>query len=96
MLVCDCPPCPSPFSSTVLADLQQAHLITTDEYTWLNDISGVVKLQITKSHEVMTETAAVMKRHGLGEESKLLSGKLLSLNSSCCMGVSVAVRSFHP
>ena len=79
MLVCDCPPCPSPFSSTVLADLQQADLITSEECSRLSHISRVLEVQRTKSPEVVTKTADVIKRHGYVQESSLLPGELLSL-----------------
>ena len=81
MLMCDCPVCPSLLSPPppVLADLRQAGLITRDECRELSSIGRVVTVQRTKSPEVMTKTAAVLRRHELGEEFSLLSGKLLSL-----------------
>ena len=74
MLVCDCPPCPfSPLSvQAVLAELQQADLITSEDCEGLSD---VVSIQSDKSDEVMGYSAVVPKRHGFEEESRLLAGK---------------------
>ena len=69
------PPPPPP----VLADLRQAGLITSDECRELSSIGRVVAVQHTKSPEVRTKIAAVLRRHELGEESSLLPGKLISL-----------------
>lgn len=45
----------------------------------LRNASVVVRVQSSKSVEVMTATAAVLRRHGLDTESNLLSGKWLTL-----------------
>ena len=62
----------------VLAELRQADLIASDECKELSDISDVVRVQHTKSLDVMTKTAAVFRRLGYEKESKFLSGKHLS------------------
>ena len=72
-------PAPSLLCPPVLAELQQSKLVASEECSMLSHIVDVVSVQITKSPEVMTETAAVLRRHELGKESKLLSGKSLSL-----------------
>ena len=53
MLVCDCPPCPLSSLSPVLAELQQADLITSEECRGLYDSSRVVRVQSGKSPEVL-------------------------------------------
>ena len=73
-----------------LSELQQADLITSEEckkelgYIWCV-ISGVVRVQIGKSPEVMAKTAEVLRRHGFEEESRLLAGRQSrpSLNYLC-------------
>ena len=72
-----CPPCPfSPLSVPVLlAELQQADLITSEDCKRLFDTSIVVGVQSVKSPEVQTKTADVLRRHGFEEESNLLAGK---------------------
>ena len=75
MLVCDCPPCPLSPLSPVLAELQQADLITSEECEGLCDSSRVVRVQSGKSPEVLTKTADVLRRHGFEKESTHLSGK---------------------
>ena len=68
-------PVPSLLSPPVLAELQQADLITSGECRGLNDSSDVVIVQSDKSPEVQSKTADVLRRHGFEEESNLLSGK---------------------
>ena len=77
MLIRDCPPCPfSPLSVPVLlAELQQADLISSEDCKGLFDTSDVVGVQSVKSPEVQTKTADVLRRHGFEEESNLLAGK---------------------
>ena len=62
---------PSLLPSPVLAELQQADLITSEECK-VSDLSEVFRV---KSPEVMAKTADVLKRHGFEEESTLLAGK---------------------
>ena len=66
---------PSLLSPPVLAELQQADLITSKECKRLSDISNVVRVQKGKSPEVMAKTAEVLRRHGFWEESRLLAGR---------------------
>ena len=75
MLVCDCPPCPLSPLSPVLAELQQADLITSEECEGLYNSSLVVGVQSGKSPEVQSKTADVLRRHGFKKESSHLSGK---------------------
>ena len=82
MLVCDCPPCPLSPLSPVLAELQQADLITSEECEVLvyssqgtYDSIDVVRVQSVKSSEVQSKTADVLRRHGFEKESNLLLGK---------------------
>ena len=73
--MCDCPPCPLSPLSPVLAELQQADLITSEECRGLDDSSDVVFVQRGKSPEVQSKTADVLRRHGFEEESNLFTGK---------------------
>ena len=86
--MCDCPPCPLSPLSPVLAELQQADLITSEECEGLDDSSGVVIVQSGKSPEVQSKTADVLRRHGFEEESSLLTGKqtlpLIHVPVVCC------------
>ena len=81
-------PVPSLLSPPVLAELQQADLITSEEYRWLWQPSDVVRVQSVKSSEVQSKTADVLMRHGFEEESNLLSGKqtlsLIHVPVVCC------------
>ena len=86
--MCDCPPCPLSTLSPVLAELQQADLITSEECRELYDSRGVVGVQSDKSPEVRSKTADVLRRHGFEEESNLLTGKqtlpLVHVPVVCC------------
>ena len=86
--MCDCPPCPFSPLSLVLAELQQTDLITSEECKWLSYISHVVEMQSSKSPEVLTKTAEVLKRHGLEKDSNLLAGTqtqpLIHVPVVCC------------
>ena len=73
--MCDCPLCPFSPLSPVLAELQQADLITSEECRGLSGASDVVGVQGRKSADVMAKTAEVFRRHGFEKESKLLEGK---------------------
>ena len=66
----------------VRVELQQADLITTEEYRGLSEISDVVRVQSGKSPEVIFQTADVLQRHGLKEASKLLTGDMLYSGAS--------------
>ena len=88
--MCDCPPCPLSPHSPVLAELQQADLITSEEYELygLYVSSDVVRVQSGKSPEVQSKTADVLRRHGFEKESSRLSGKqtlpLIHVPVGCC------------
>ena len=79
--------------NAVLAELQQADLITSGECEALSDIivwddiCGVVRVQRDKSPEVVFQTADVLRRHGFKETSRLLAGRqlLIHLSVLCCM-----------
>ena len=73
--MCDCPPCLLSPLSPVLAELQQADLITSEECRGLDDSSDVVRVQSGKSPEVQSKTADVLRRHGFQKESNLLTGE---------------------
>ena len=75
MLVCDCPPCPLSPLSPVLAELQQADLITSEECEGLRNSRDVVRVQSGKSSEVQSKTAEVLRRHGFEKEPTHFSGK---------------------
>ena len=66
-------PVPSLLSPPVLAELQQADLITSEECEGLSSPSDVVIVQLFKSPRVVAETADVLRKNGLGEESRRLA-----------------------
>ena len=74
--------------SPVLAELQQADLITREECEGLMYSSRVVKVQSGKSSEVQAETADIFREHGFDKESNLLASKqtqpLLHVPVVCC------------
>ena len=84
--MCDCPPCLFSPLSPVLAELQQADLITSEECEGLSYPNHVVRVQSGKSPETLTKTANVLRKHGFAEESKLLAGNRYC-PSSCVCGV---------
>ena len=96
MLVCDCPPCPLSPLSPVLAELQQADLITSEECRRLYSIRHVVRVQRGKSSEVQSKTAGVLRRHGFEKESNRLSGKqtqpFIHVRVVCVVQWSLVVR----
>ena len=61
----------------VSRELQQANLITSEECKMLRDISDVVKVLNSKSSEDVAKTADALKRLGLDNESRFLSGEFL-------------------
>ena len=69
-------PVPSLLSLPVLAELQQAHLLTNEECDDVWDIDDVVALQRNKPSDVQVKTAEVFFKHGLKtEEMKEFAGK---------------------
>ena len=68
-------PVPPLLSPPVLAELQQADVITSEECEGLSDFSDVVNVLKGKSPEVMSKTAEVLRRHGLEKESNFLAGR---------------------
>ena len=68
---------------TVLAELQQAELISSEECGGLHNISGVVDVQKGKSTEVMSKSAEVLRRHGFEKWSRLLAGRQSRPSSIC-------------
>lgn len=89
MLRCNCP-----FSSllvcVLLPDLQQAGLITGEERGSLTDFSDVVRMQSGKRHEVMVETADILRRHGFVNKSQYLAGIVCSSLSFAQAAIEVA------
>ena len=73
--MCDCPPCLFSPLFPVLAELQQADLITSEECEGLSDCSEVVEVQERKSADVIARTADVFRRRGFEKESEHLEGK---------------------
>ena len=69
------PPVPCLLSPPVLAELQQADLITSEECEELTDICDVVEAQWDKPPEVNVKSADVLRRHGFWEKSRLLQGR---------------------
>ena len=67
----------------VLAELQHTDLITSGECRRLSDISDVVNVQRDKSPEVVSKTADVLGRNGLGKESILPAGRQSRPSSIC-------------
>ena len=85
-------PVPSLLSPLVLAELQQADLITSEECEELYDPRLVVIAQSGKSTEVVTKTADVLWRHGFEEHSNFLAGKLTSMYLWCVVQWSLVAR----
>ena len=81
-------PVPSLLSIPVLAELQQAGVITREECKGLWYHEHVVQAQSGKSPRVQTKTADVLRRHGFEKESNLLAGKetqpLIHVSVVCC------------
>ena len=67
--------CPLSFFSAVLAELQQAGIITSEECKELEDIDDVVEVQSSKSPEVQTKTSEILTKLGLAKEYSLFAGK---------------------
>ena len=76
-----------------LAELQQADLITSEECEELSDISDVVRGQRGKSPDVMSESANILRGHGLEEESSLLAGRQSRPHPFACVTVCCHSRS---
>ena len=56
--------------------LQLSDLITSEECMMLSDISDVLKLQSTKSLDVMAKTADTVRKLGYEEEWRFCSGEV--------------------
>ena len=76
------------FCPSVLAELQQAGLITSEECEELHIPSDVVRVQSDKSPKKQAKTCDVLRRHGYQVESNLLAGEqtqtLIHLSMVCC------------
>ena len=68
-------PAPTVLSPTVLAELQQTELITSEECEGLYNPGDVVGVQSGKPPEIQLKTAHVLRRQGFVEESSALAGK---------------------
>ena len=78
-------PLSSFLSPPVLAELQQADLITSEECKELRDPNAVVTVQGSKISDVMAKTADVLRRHGFEKEAKHLEGKLHRSHTIPCV-----------
>ena len=58
----------------VFANLRQADLITSEDSERLSGLSDLVRVQGSKSLEILTKTADALRIAGLETESKLLTG----------------------
>ena len=76
-------PVPFLLSPPVLAELRQADLITSEECDRLKYASDVFTVQKTKSPEVLSKTADILRRHGYEKESRLLAGRQSRPSSIC-------------
>ena len=90
-------PVPSLLSTPVLAELRHTDLITSEEcerlqlkqhsFFWRDDLSDVFTVQRTKSPEVLSKTADILRRHGFEKLSRPLAGRLsrhIHLPVLCC------------
>ena len=72
----------------VLAELQQAGIISNEECKEVVDIDDVVEVQSSKSPEVQTKTSEILTRLGLAKEYSLFAGKqthsLFQVPVVCC------------
>ena len=81
-------PVPSLLSPPVLAELQQAHLITYEECAKVRHIDDVVALQRKKPSEVQVKSAEVFFKLGFQtEKAKLFAGKWIHSISSAALCV---------
>ena len=58
--------------NAVCTELQQADLITSEECRRLEDIQCVVRVQCTKSSDVLGKTADALRRHGFEKEGDIV------------------------
>ena len=65
---------PSLLTLSVLAELQQADLITSEECRRLRYCSDVVGVQCVKSPRAVVETVDILRQHEFDTESRLLEG----------------------
>ena len=75
VVIRDCPPCHFLSSPTVLAELQQANLISRQDCEEVKDISDVLEVQRGKSPQVQSKTADILRSQKWDKEAGLLSGK---------------------
>lgn len=87
---------PSLLSAPVLAELQQANLITSEECEGLENSSDVVAVQRMKSPEVMIKSSEILLKHGNEEESKLLAGRQMYGRSSAADILWLVVCTLEP
>ena len=79
-------PVPSLLSPPVLGELRQVDLITNEECKRLPvryGINDVVDVQKSKSPEVVSKTAEVLRRHGFEIESTPLAGRQFTPSFIC-------------
>ena len=61
----------------VLAEVQQAYLVTAEECKWLQDCDDLAILFSGKSPDMVAQSNEILKKHGFDEMSKFLAGKLI-------------------
>ena len=62
---------------------EECKRVRLEPYFWRDDLSDVVTVQRTKSPEVLSKTANILKRHGFEKESRLLAGRQSRPSSIC-------------
>lgn len=68
-----------PSCHAALVDLQQAHLITSEERMRLRNACDVATFLSKKSPEVVSESADILRRHGYTGEASFISGTHLPM-----------------
>ena len=76
-------PVPCLISPPVLTELQLAGVIASEECKRLSDIRGVVSVQGSKSSDVLSKTAHILRRFEFEAESKLFAGRQSRPSSIC-------------
>ena len=72
--MCYCPPCSRSPLSPVLAELQKAKLITSEECKGMSDANSIIIVQSSKSKAAISASAPILMELGFKEESAFLSG----------------------
>ena len=72
-------------SLPVLAEVQQANLVTAEECGRLRDCDDLAIALSGKSPDMVAQSNEILRKHGLEEKSKFLEGKLSYCNSSAVL-----------